>query len=431
MTVVSSSAHEVAGVVVASRLETALGDPRTDAGLIRFADVVASEDITRVTPEVRRAVLDDHGLAFELVPEMWGGAGGGPSEVAAQLRALFRRDAAAGAELGGLAALAAAGVWTQPAAGLVARELLSLRPIAVAVEAGEIASDPQTVAWRVSGVLPLVAVPLESRCVVVRRGAAATLIGLDGALAVVTPRSTTGLRGLRFCALELRDAPVLATWNVDPAGDDQAQAMLASAWCGTVDTALRLAVPYARGRALYGGAVWDLPHARGLVAGAFADLLLADAIAAAALSGRHVSALELVPTLLGDAMRALSVLFGSTFFARVEPYELVETLVRDVTSMRLISTPRHRMSTATPGDGVELFEEAAESLEKAAAGAPAPLRRAVRDRLAARRAGRRDALQADAIEHLATEVDRRAAADTSLTFDNSGVFASRTERTTT
>ena len=174
MTVVSSSAHEVAGVVVASRLETALGDPRTDAGLIRFADVVASEDITRVTPEVRRAVLDDHGLAFELVPEMWGGAGGGPSEVAAQLRALFRRDAAAGAELGGLAALAAAGVWTQPAAGLVARELLSLRPIAVAVEAGEIASDPQTVAWRVSGVLPLVAVPLESRCVVVRRGAAAT-----------------------------------------------------------------------------------------------------------------------------------------------------------------------------------------------------------------------------------------------------------------
>ena len=431
MTVVSSRAHAVTGLVAASCLEVALGDPRTGAGLIRFADVVASEDTTRVTPEVRRAVLDDHGLAFELMPEMWGGVGCGPSEVAAQLRALFRRDAAAGAELGGLATLAAASVWTQSAAGLVARELLSLRPLAVAVDSGEVPSDSQMVASRVSGVLPLVAVPLESRCVVVRRGAVATLIGLDGALAVVTPRSTTGLRGLRFCALTLRDAPVLATWNVDPSCDDHAQAMLASAWCGTVDTALRLAVPYARGRALYGGVVWDLPHARGLVAGAFADLLLADAIAAAALAGRHVSALELVPTLLGDAMRALSVLFGSTFFARVEPYELVETLVRDVLSMRLLSAPRHRMSTATPGDGVEVFEEAAESLEEAAAGAAATLCRAVRDRLSDRRAGRRDALPADAIEHLATEVERRAAAGTSMTFDNSGVFTSRTERKTT
>ncbi len=50
----------------------------------------------------------------------------------------------------------------------------------------------------------------------------------------------------------------------------------------------------------------------------------------------------LVPQLLGDAMRALSVLFGSTFYARVEPYAVFETFVRDVGSLSLLGlgTPR-------------------------------------------------------------------------------------------
>ena len=44
----------------------------------------------------------------------------------------------------------------------------------------------------------------------------------------------------------------------------------------------------------------------------------------------------LVPQLLNDAMRNLSVLFGSTFYGSVEPYAAFEKLVRDLAAMSLV-----------------------------------------------------------------------------------------------
>ena len=41
-------------------------------------------------------------------------------------------------------------------------------------------------------------------------------------------------------------------------------------------------------------------------------------------------------SLLGDAMRGLSVLFGSTFYGSVPPYEVFEKLVRDLAAMSLV-----------------------------------------------------------------------------------------------
>lgn len=420
-----AAAFPVDAAAQVSAIEGAMGDPRSSAGVMRFADIVADEQVSRVTPALRRLVLDDLGLALALVPEVWGGASVSPAHTAAMLKALFRRDPAAGAELGALAVVGSAGAWSHAGAGDLARELLSTRPIAVTVDPGD-----AVVGETATGVLPLVAVPLEARRILVRSGDVARLVAVNETLAVVTPRATTGLRGLRFCALELRDAPVVATWQIDPAADVAARAILASAWCGAVDSALRLAVVYARERALYGATVWDLPHARGLIADAFVDLLIADAIATAAREGGRPDALEVVPGLLGGVMRALSVLFGSTFFARVDPFAVFETLVRDVASMRLLAAPLvtgggasgDARLLATPSD-VEL------SVEEKTAGESEEMRRALRARVPGRLPRGSAAIDAGAIEHLVTEAARRVDAGLSLTWDETRVFPSGAEGT--
>ena len=108
----------------------------------------------------------------------------------------------------------------------------------------------------------------------------------------------------------------------------------------TVDASLDLAVRYGSERSLYGGRVLDIPHARALLAGAIADFLVADALSAVVVRALHLAPADclvltavsksLVPQLLTSAMDDLSVLFGSTFYARVPPYDVFEKFLRDL-----------------------------------------------------------------------------------------------------
>ena len=108
----------------------------------------------------------------------------------------------------------------------------------------------------------------------------------------------------------------------------------------TVDASLDLAVRYGSERSLYGGRVLDIPHARALLAGAIADFLVADALSAVVVRALHLAPADclvltavskaLVPQLLMSAMDDLSVLFGSTFYARVPPYDVFEKFLRDL-----------------------------------------------------------------------------------------------------
>jgi hypothetical protein len=85
--------------------------------------------------------------------------------------------------------------------------------------------------------------------------------------------------------------------------------------------------------------VLDLPQSRALLAGAIADFLLADAFSSVVVRALHLAPEDcliptaasgyLVPQLLSSAMQDLSVLFGSTFYARVEPYDVFEKFLRD------------------------------------------------------------------------------------------------------
>lgn len=329
---------------LAPALELALGNP-AGGGMLRFDDIVADEDRSRVTRSLRSTLFDDAGLGSALVSPTSGGVRPTAWELMGELRALFRRDPSVGAELAALPLLATAGIWTHPAARIVAPTVLAGGPLAVGLGLAQVAGIGDSV----DGVIDLMSIPAGARHALVRTTGPdphMVVVEIDehAGFAETGRRRTTGLRSVRFASVELRRAPVRASWAPDAAADEEARALVAGLWVATVDTAIRIAVPYAQGRGLYGGTVWDLPHARSLIADARTDLLIADAIVLAGLDGSTATAaLELVPRLLGDAMRSLTVLFGSTFYARVEPFAVFETLVRDVASMSLLQIRSDRV----------------------------------------------------------------------------------------
>jgi hypothetical protein len=110
---------------------------------------------------------------------------------------------------------------------------------------------------------------------------------------------------------------------------------------GAADTALRIAVGFALRRRLYGQAVFNIPHARSLLVGAFLDCLACDCVTHAAIRamqrlGEPVafwSALVkyYVPTVIERAVYDLSVVLGARFYLRSEqPCGMFQKILRDL-----------------------------------------------------------------------------------------------------
>ncbi|WJL94766.1 hypothetical protein QSU92_12410 [Microbacterium sp. ET2] len=278
--------------------------------------------------------------ARELVPVSAGGSLESWSGLVETFRPVFRDDPSRGARTVALRLLGAAGAWTSPDAATVGAALMSGETCGVAVR-GHL---PAVFGRRASGLLSVLAGPVDARLVFARTrddlGRESAVL-LDGdAVTTTASRHATGLEGVPLRRAQVRGAQVRAEWNVDPIADAHARSIVAGMWLAAVDTALRMAVDYARGRRLYRGTVWDIPHARSLVARARTWLSVADTVIQAALADPGddglAAAVDLVPLQLDAAMRALSVLFGSTFYARVDPYADFETLVRDVGCLELL-----------------------------------------------------------------------------------------------
>ncbi len=109
---------------------------------------------------------------------------------------------------------------------------------------------------------------------------------------------------------------------------------------GAGDTALRLTVDFARTRRLYGGTVFDIPHARSTLAAAFVDLLVCDCVAISAARALQACpgqacvwsavAKYFVPTMVERVMRELSIVLGARFFLRDgHPWNMFQKMVRD------------------------------------------------------------------------------------------------------
>ena len=116
--------------------------------------------------------------------------------------------------------------------------------------------------------------------------------------------------------------------------------MCAGLSLGAGDTALRLAVDFALTRRLYGGSVFDIPHARSTLSNAFIDLLICDCVAISAARALQACpgqasvwsavAKYLVPATVEKVMRDLSVVLGARFFLRDgHPWNMFQKMVRD------------------------------------------------------------------------------------------------------
>ena len=109
---------------------------------------------------------------------------------------------------------------------------------------------------------------------------------------------------------------------------------------GAGDTALRLVVDFALTRRLYGGSVFDIPHARSTFSNAFIDLLICDCVAIGAARALQAYpgqasvwsavAKYFVPATVEKVMRDLAVVLGARFYLRDgHPWNMFQKMVRD------------------------------------------------------------------------------------------------------
>jgi alkylation response protein AidB-like acyl-CoA dehydrogenase len=352
-------------------LDARFGDPR-EPGPFDHAAIVADDEARRVSGAAS-ALLDEWDAAADAVPVDLGGRWGSTEELVQRWRPVFRRDPALGLAHGLSTFGAALPVWVagdeaqraEVAARLLRGERLAAAPAAfVGADAGDsgCAADLYGDRWLVRGVQRFVDdVDRSGSMLIVARTAAEAGPGSRSLLlwhadAATRPAvdvsqrvETGGLRGLRIGTVAFHGLPVPVDRTIGRRGSAAAtidagarvtRAVIPALAVATVGASVELAVRYGAERSLYGGSVLDLPQSRALLAGAVADLLVADALASVAVRALHVApkgcrvltALSsvVVMELLCSAMQDLSVLFGSTFYARVAPYDLFEKLLRDV-----------------------------------------------------------------------------------------------------
>ncbi|MGW6390064.1 acyl-CoA dehydrogenase family protein [Streptomyces sp. NPDC055103] len=362
-------------------VEASLGDPRDPANPVGWAAVLAADE-ARVLPPAGLALYDRLGLNAEFVPASLGGRLRGTDELGPVLRALFRRDAALGVGSALTSFMAATAVWafgddTQRAR--TAEILLAGGRATIAyhrfAHGNDFVSDELRARRTPDGYL------LDGRKRAVHNAQDARLVvafartgegegtgggegvGGDGghSLFLLDPAALTGprvrrgetrrapgMRGLRVGSLEFTERPLprtalLGSWgggvrhslSVFPL----IHAAVPSMVIGVSDTALRTAAHYAVEQRPFSRPLPQVSYARTAVAGAFADLLLADALARTAARALHLlpggspvlaaAAKYLVPAGVEENLNALSVILGGAFHARDGAYAILQKHVRD------------------------------------------------------------------------------------------------------
>lgn len=361
-----------------AELEDLFGDPLAPAGEFTYEAILAA-DAERRLVEPAETLLSQWGFGAELVPERLGGRWRSTEDLVRRLLPIFRRDMALGLGHGITTLMAAVNVWLgadeRTQRDLAARLLRGKR---VAVCFHELAHGNDLLqnectatlvkngavhGWRIDGTKEVInnIDRAESALVFARTsedpgpGAFSLLLWhkdatLSGSADTSHRVRTAGVRGcqLGVVTFDRLVIPEDALIGAEGAGASIAlrafqitRAVVPALATGTLDAATRLAVPYMRGRALYGETVWDLPHARLLLTRAWAALLVSDALARTAVRALHLRPDEsyllsaatkyLAPKLLNDALHDLSVLFGSSFYAVTPPYGIIEKWLRDLT----------------------------------------------------------------------------------------------------
>ena len=356
-----------------AELEARFGDPLDPDNPVGQAAVLAADERGELLAAGERH-LDQVGLNAEFVPRALGGRFDDADRMARVLRAVFRRDCTLGLGYGITNFVGAVPVWTAGDAvqqRAVADLLLAGRRVSAGYtelahgndftrnELRAVArGDRLSVTGRkelVNNVSRADALLLFARTddTPGSRGHSHLLVDLtatDPGRVRQLPRfATAGVRGCLLGGIEFDDCLVPADSVVGVTGTAMetvlqafqvTRAVLPSVTIGLLDTQLRTALGFVRRRRLYDRTVADLPHARGVLAGAFLDLLAADAMATVVARSLHVLPDEtsvstaavkyLVPKLLQEAGYDLSILVGARSFLRDGPEAIFQKNLRDL-----------------------------------------------------------------------------------------------------
>jgi alkylation response protein AidB-like acyl-CoA dehydrogenase len=106
------------------------------------------------------------------------------------------------------------------------------------------------------------------------------------------------------------------------------------------DTALRVTLDFVFSRQIYGGSVWDIPHARQTLVEAFVDILLCECVSFAAVRSLHIATNQMslfssiikyfVPTTVEQLIHRISAVLGARYYLREEHwYGIFQKIVRD------------------------------------------------------------------------------------------------------
>lgn len=372
-------------------LDALFGDPR-EPGPFGYAAIVADDEARRVS-DVAGWLLDEWDAAADAVPVALGGRWGSTEDLVHRWRPVFGRDPALGLEHGLSTFGAALHVWvagdecqrTEVAARLLRGERLAVGLPEWVGDSGAgksgCVADLYGDRWLIRGAQRFVenADRAESMLIVARtapkRGPRSWSLLLWHADAATRPAvdvtqrvRTAGLRGLHIADVEFHDLPVPVDRTLGSresaattlgAAAQVTRAVIPALAVASVGASIELAVRYGTERSLYGGSVLDLPQSRALLAGAVADLLVADALASIAVRALHIApkgcrvltavSSVVVMELLNSVMQDLSVLFGSTFYARVAPYDVFEKFLRDVGALTVRNgTPAALLAEVMP-----------------------------------------------------------------------------------
>ncbi|MFC4147270.1 AMP-binding protein [Micromonospora mangrovi] len=302
------------------RLEAHLGDPTDPTVTFSHARCADHDRAERFPADICRQ-LDEWGLPRWYVPRRLGGALDDHTEAVALIRAVARRDLTVAVAhgktyLGGVAA------WITPPTpriGRLARQVLDASPVSLALTepdrgsdllAGELRAEPVPQGHRLTGTKWLVNNATRGRLLTVLarsraeggpRGFDLFLVDKDelspDRYAHLPKVRTYGIRGADISGIHLTGAVVPPDARLGPAGSgletllkalQLTRTMCAALSLGGGEHALGLAVDFAGQRFPQGRPLLGLPAARAVLADAYADLLLAEALTLTAARAVHV-----------------------------------------------------------------------------------------------------------------------------------------------
>ncbi|MEU6172873.1 acyl-CoA dehydrogenase [Streptantibioticus parmotrematis] len=335
-----------------AHLERRFGDPRDPGNPLGFRALLAAEERQELLAEAE-GLLTDEGFGAELVPAALGGRLTRADTLARVLRPVFRRDVALGFGHGITSLFAASAVWVagSPEQQRSLARLLCGGGRATIVHhslahgsgllRGEVGAERTADGFSLTGRKDMVINAHRAEALVVYArnlpstpGAGSHSVLLvdpdrlpSGRVEALPRKLTTGMRGCHFGGYAFHDCAVGPEALVGSYGEGVRLALrtfqlnrslIPAAVIASVDTVLRTAVA----AALAGRPGGPEGRHRPLLAGVFADLLAADAMATTALralhlvpDGAHLAAAEvkyLVPDLLRDDLEELATVLGAS-----------------------------------------------------------------------------------------------------------------------